>query len=183
MHITSIPSKYGVGTLGDAAFKMIDFFKECGFSIWQILPLGPTGYGDSPYQSISANALNHYMIDLDILKKKGLLLESEYSNVDFYDTLDRVNYQKLFNNKMPLLRKAFQRFNKDDKEFIKFVDSKEFEDYSLFMTIKEMFEFKQWVDWPEEYKKYSPKLIDEIKKEHLDNFLFWQWTQFEFLSE
>ena len=106
MHISSLPSKYGIGTFGKEAYEFCDFLKDAGFHYWQILPLGPTSYGDSPYQSFSSFAGNPYFIDLDILKDDGLLLEEEYINIDFGDNPLKVDYAKLYNNRYTVLKKG-----------------------------------------------------------------------------
>ena len=120
LHITSLPSKYGVGTLGDEAYKFIDWLKEANQSIWQVLPLVPTNYGDSPYQSVSSTALNYYLIDLDILHEKGLLLKKDYQNVIFSYNPKRVDYSLLFKEKIEILKKAFNNFDINDNKFKKF---------------------------------------------------------------
>lgn len=183
LHITSLPSKYGVGTLGKEAFDFIDFLKKSNVSIWQVLPLVPTNYGDSPYQSVSSTALNYYLIDLDILREKKLLKKEDYENVFFGDDPLRTNYAALFENKTAVLRKAFNNFNKDSKEFKKFVKDGDYNDFAVFMTIKAMHEYKSWDLWDEKYKNYSKELEDSVIEQYKDDYLFWVWTQFEFVEE
>ena len=115
MHITSLPSPYGVGTMGKAAFEFIDFLKKSGQGFWQILPVTPTGYGDSPYQSCSTYAGNPYLIDLDLLVEKGLLKKSELTKITWQDTPDRVNFGYLYNHRLDVLRLAYQRFADGEK--------------------------------------------------------------------
>ena len=117
MHISSLPSKYGVGTLGKEAYEFVDFLKQNILNLWQILPLNVTSFGDSPYQSPSSFGLNYYFIDLDILINKGLLKEEEISSIKFFDTLDRVNYEYQYNNRLNVLRIAYNRFDKSNKKF------------------------------------------------------------------
>lgn len=183
LHITSLPSKYGIGTLGESAYKFIDWLKDSNFSIWQVLPLVPTSYGDSPYQSVSSSALNYYLIDFDILNKKGLLDKSDYENETFSDNLLRVDYATLFVKKVALLKKAFNNFNLNDEQFNKFLDKGLYNDFSLFMTIKSLNNYNSWDLWPNKYQNYSKTIEEEIIKEHKSDYLFWQWTQFEFLDE
>ena len=183
LHITSLPTKYGVGTLGKEAYEFVDWLEKSKMSIWQVLPLMPTNYGDSPYQSVSSTALNYYLIDLDILCKKGYLKEEDFKDVIFGYTPDRVNYEALFNNKVTVLKKAFDSFDKSDKSFVKFVESKKYNDFAVFMTLKSMHEYKQWTLWDEKYIKYSAKLEEEIITKYNDDYLFWIWTQFEFMNE
>jgi 4-alpha-glucanotransferase len=110
MHITSLPGPYGVGTMGKQAFAFVDFLEEAGQRCWQILPLSPTGYGDSPYQSCSAYAGNYYLIDLDTLICEGLLEKEEVSSIDWADQPDRVDYGRLYSNRLNVLRIACGRF-------------------------------------------------------------------------
>ena len=111
MHIASLPGKYGIGTFGKEAYKFADFLKKSGQKYWQILPLGPTSFGDSPYQSFSAFAGNPYFIDFDILKEKGFLKAEEYEKINFGENDEEIDYALIFNEKMKVLRKAFDNFN------------------------------------------------------------------------
>ena len=106
MHLSSLPSPYGIGTMGKEAFRFVDFLAKAGQKIWQILPITPTGYGDSPYKSFSTYAGNPYFIDLDLLCKSGLLKKGEYASINWGDDLCAVDYEKLFQNRLPLLKKA-----------------------------------------------------------------------------
>ena len=114
MHITSLPSPYGVGTMGKTAYRFVDFLHKAGQSYWQILPVTPTGYGDSPYQSCSTYAGNHYLIDLDLLVEQKLLKKSEVKNICWGDREDRVDFGKLYSNRMNVLRLAYSRFTPDE---------------------------------------------------------------------
>lgn len=183
LHITSLPSEYGIGTLGKEAYHFIDWMKLAGLKIWQTLPLVPTNYGDSPYQSVSSTALNYYLIDFDILRKKKLLLIDEYKDVVFYERKDKVNYSLLFDKKIDILRLAFNRFDCNDKLFISFVEKGEFKDFAVFMTIKAMHQYQAWELWEEKYQKYSKELEEEVISSYKDDYLFWVWTQYEFLNE
>ncbi|MBQ8267351.1 MAG: 4-alpha-glucanotransferase, partial [Clostridia bacterium] len=137
MPVFSLPSPYGIGTFGRAAFDFIDFLHKAKQSYWQILPLNPTNFGDSPYQSFSSFAGNPYFIDLDLLEKDGLLTASEIKAFDFGDDRESINYEKLYNNRFKILKLAFGRFEPDD-EYRKFEceNSHWLEGYSLFMAIK-----------------------------------------------
>ena len=110
MHIASLPGKYGIGTLGEEAYKFADFLEKSGQKYWQILPLGPTSFGDSPYQSFSAFAGNPYFIDFDVLNKKGLLKLEEYENINFGENNEEIDYALIFTEKMKVLRVAFNKF-------------------------------------------------------------------------
>lgn len=177
----SLPSPYGIGTLGKEAYQFIDFLKESHADIWQLLPLTVTSYGDSPYQSPSANGLNPYFLDLDTLKDKGLLTQEEIDSADFGDNEERVNYGLLFNNRITLLKKAYRRFCPDDG-FASFVKKGEFHDFAFFMMMKEKHSFAPYYEWGED-KEYSKEIEDKNIREHKDTYLFYLWTQYEFLNE
>jgi len=183
LHVTSLPSKYGVGTMGEEAYKFVDWLYESKIKLWQVLPLVPTNYGDSPYQSVSSTAVNYYLIDFDTLYKKKLLKKCEYENTKFSYSDKRVDYSLLFERKIPLLKLAFSRFYKQNKGFLRFISDGEYNDFALFMTIKELHEHKAWTLWDEKYKSYSKELEEEVKEKYYDNYLFWLWTQYEFLEE
>lgn len=182
MHITSLPGNYGVGTLGKEAFNFVDYIAAAGLKLWQILPLTPTSYGDSPYQSVSANALNYYMIDLDELVKDNLITKGYLESLNFGDD-EKVNYELLFQNKLKSLRFAFQSFDKQTPGFLRFVKGKRYHDFALFMTIKSMFNYNEWTSWPQKYTNYSLELEEEILQENSDEYLFWLFTQYIFLKQ
>ena len=142
MPIFSLPSDYGIGTLGKAAYDFVDFLKAAGQTIWQILPVCPTSYGDSPYQSFSSYAGNPYFIDLDLLEKDGLLKKSEYKNVDFGSDRNAADYGLLYKNRYEVLKKAFLRFLADPPEYYSGFCTENaiwLEDYALFMTAKKVY--------------------------------------------
>ena len=116
MHIASLPGKYGIGTFGKSAYEFCDFLEKSGQKYWQILPLGQTSYGDSPYQAFSAFAGNPYMIDLDALVTEGLLTTEEV--LPFKVNVGKVDYENLYNTRFSLFSKAFTRFFKIHKNFI-----------------------------------------------------------------
>ncbi len=180
LHITSLYSNDLIGTLGKSAYEFIDWLKLCGFSIWQILPLSITGYGNSPYQSISSIALNYYLIDFDILKEKKLLEEKDYS---YFKKMKNksCDYEKLFLNKIPILKKAFNNFKKNNK-FITFEQNGVYKDFAVFMTLKVLNNYKPFYEW-EKNKIYNKHLVESIIKKYPDEYLFWVWTQFEFLNQ
>ena len=126
MHITSLPGPYGVGTLGKEAYRFVDFLRRAGQRYWQILPVGPTGYGDSPYQTFCTFAGNPYLIDLDRLKDLGLLEQAEIDARSFGDDPGRVDYGALYENRLALLRIAFERFARDASSFESFCTEQEF---------------------------------------------------------
>ena len=140
MHITSLPGAYGVGTMGKNAFAFVDFLREAGQSYWQILPLTPTGYGDSPYQSCSTFAGNHYLIDLRLLVEEGLLEEWELNGIEWFRREDKADFGLLYNNRLNVLRKAYNRFG-GSEEFDRFCaeNGNWLPDFALFMALKGKF--------------------------------------------
>ncbi|MBR5260656.1 MAG: 4-alpha-glucanotransferase, partial [Oscillospiraceae bacterium] len=154
MPVSSLPSKYGIGSFGKAAHDFIDFLDAAGQKCWQVLPLNPTSYGDSPYQSPAATAGNPYFIDLDILAKKGLLTRDELA--EQRDNSERVDYGRLFNTRYTVLRLAYSRFvpDKDYKAFVK-KNSSWLEKYALFMALKLHNNHCQWTFWNEEHRDYN----------------------------
>lgn len=184
LNISSLPSKYGIGSLGEESYKFIDFLSKSKCKIWQILPLNVTSYGDSPYQSPSNYGLNYYYIDIDILIRKKLLHIEEVESVDFGQNETRVNYSKLFNQRLKILKKAFSRFNVSDKGFINFSENNaHFRDFALFMVIKELNGLKPWIERDRQYRIYSNDLEIKVIKENTDLFNFYLRTQFEFLNQ
>ena len=140
MHITSLPGNYGIGTMGKQAFRFVDFLKDAGQHYWQILPLNPTGYGDSPYQSCSTYAGNYYLIDLDILIEEGLLKKEEVATVDWNERDDKVDFGALYRNRTNILHLAYSRFT-DIAALDDFCreQSSWLPDYALYMALKDRF--------------------------------------------
>lgn len=183
LHISSLPSPYGIGTFGKEAYDFIDFLNDCDVKYWQVLPLTVTSFGDSPYQAPSANGLNYYFIDLRILVEKKLLTKKEIDSVDLSTYPDKVDYGKLYNNKIPLLKKAFSRFNTNTDSFKSFISSGIYNDFAFFMTIKEINNSKAWYQFDEKYRTYTPQLEKEVIQENYHTYLFYLWTQYEFADE
>lgn len=186
MHISSLPSDYGIGTMGKEAYAFIDFLKEAKQSLWQMLPICPTSYGDSPYQSFSTDAGNPYLIDFDALSEKGLLKKSEYSGIDWGTEACRVDYEVIYKNRYTVLRKAYERFSVTEKtEFYKFLDENEnwVSNYALFMSIKEENDGKCWLEWDDGLKHRDPHSLWLFKESHKDEVEFWEFVQFEFYNQ
>ena len=162
MHITSLPGPYGIGTMGKEAYAFVDFLWKAGQSDWQILPLTPTGYGDSPYQSFSACAGNHYLIDLDTLAAEGLLKKKEIRDIPWGDNPQRVNFGAMYAHRMGVLKLACQRF-RPDADYAAFVEENAdwLPDYALFMALKERFGGAPWLDWPEPLRLHEPEALEE----------------------
>ena len=179
--VFSLPSKYGIGCFSKEAYKFIDQLKEAGQSYWQILPLGPTGYGDSPYQSFSTYAGTPYFIDLTTLIKEGLLTKKECKAYDFGDQETKIDYEKIYYSRFKVLKKAFQRF-KPDKEYQEFVKENEewLEDYSLYMAIKDSKDGASWNVWEDSLKNREPEALVKAKEELKDAIDFYKFQQYEF---
>lgn len=148
MPISSLPSPYGIGTLGRAAYDFVDFLVDAGQSWWQILPVGPTSYGDSPYQSFSTFAGNPYFIDLDMLIEDGLLNEGDVKGVDFGDNPRYVDYEKMYSERFKVLRKAVANAS-DDKDYQEFCEANQnwLPSYARFMALKDANGGKSWMEW------------------------------------
>ncbi len=183
MPISSLPSGEGVGTLGKYAYNFADFLQQADAGIWQTLPLVPTNYGDSPYQSCSPSAVNYYFIDLQMLVGEGFLTQEEVAAADLVSCGGRVDYGKQFYNKIPLLRTAFGRFNVNDGEFVRFVNSGKYADFAVFMALKCKFGHRAWTEWEQPYRIYDEKIVRAFAAENAQEILFWQFTQFIFLKQ
>ncbi|MCI8979583.1 MAG: 4-alpha-glucanotransferase [Clostridia bacterium] len=186
LHISSLPSDYGIGTMGTEAYKFVDFLKTACQSMWQILPVGPTSYGDSPYQSFSTNAGNPYFIDLDLLYDEGLLKKNEYSSINWGSDSRRVDYEAIYNNRFKVLRKAFDRFKTGDMTaFNAFIQENEnwISNYALFMSIKDANNGISWLEWDESLRKRDSHALWEFKSSHEDDVLFWEFIQFKFFEQ
>ena len=136
MHITSLPSPYGIGTFGEQAEKFVDWLISAGQEYWQVLPIGPTGYGDSPYQSFSTFAGNPLLIDLDDLVRTGLITQQDCDDADYGADPSYVDFEKVTRTKMELLRKAYGKFE-ENVGYLAFVQNEAYwlDDYALFMSI------------------------------------------------
>lgn len=183
MPVSSLPSPFGIGTLGQGAYQFIDWLCKAGMKIWQVLPLLPTGFGDSPYQSCSATALNYYFIDFHLLEKDGLLEKTDYQEIDWFEDERRVNYGKQFTYKTQVLRKAFLRFDKTDKTWLAFLKKGQYFNFALFMSLKVKFNYRPWNEWDEAFANYNEKTVCAYAKENADDIAFWQFTQFIFLKQ
>ena len=186
--VFSLPSPYGIGTLGHEAYKFADFLAASGQSVWQILPLGPTSCGDSPYQSFSSFAGNPYFIDIEMLIDDGLITEEEAAECDFGSDRRYIDYGKLYQNRFSLLKKAQERgYERDSEKISAFIEENKswLPDYALFMALKRHFGMKQWTEWddagakqrrPSALKKYRSLLKDDIELFVYIQFLFYrQW--------
>lgn len=187
MHISSLPGPYGIGTMGKQAYEFVDFLEQAGQSYWQILPLNPTGYGDSPYQSLTACGGNHYLIDLDLLIREGLLEEQEVTALNWGSREDRVDFGTLYAHRLTVLAKAFARFVPDE-DYHRFVKENRdwLEDYAIFMALKAENGGKPWLEWEENLKNHEPSALaekraalnDQVELQYFLQYIFdKQWNE------
>ena len=181
MHITSLPGPYGIGTMGKNAYQFIDFLRESGQSCWQILPLTPTGYGDSPYQSCSTFAGNHYLIDLDLLVDEGLLRKQEISGIEWCRSEQKVDYGLLYNNRLSVLRLAYARFS-GGEAFDSFImeNSSWLSDFALYLALKDKTGGKAWYLWEEGLKRRDPDTVWKARQELKEQIRFYSFVQYLF---
>lgn len=183
MPVSSLPSRFGIGGFSKEAYDFVDFLAASGQSLWQILPLGPTGYGDSPYQSFSTFAGSPYYISLDALIEEGLLTEEECSSVDFGNDTKRVDYEKIYYTRFDLLRKAFERANvNDDVAYNMFVEENKqwLKDYAMYMAVKDSLDGVSWIEWDEEIRLRKPKAMKKYEKALADDIAFYSYQQYLF---
>lgn len=183
MPVSSLPSAYGIGTLGAGAYAFVDWLKKSNMKIWQVLPLLPTGYGDSPYQSCASDALNYYFIDFALLEQDGLLCKDEYANVAWSNDERRVDYGVQFMQKTQILRKAFARFDTSANEWQAFLAEGKYKDFALFMSLKIRFDYASWDVWDKPFKQADKDALSAHEKEYANEIAFWQFTQYIFLKQ
>ncbi len=191
LHITSLPSPYGIGTMGEAARDFIDFLVQAGQSYWQILPIGPTGFGNSPYQSFCTRAGNPYLIDIDLLVQDGLLNKEELDQFDFGTDEEKVDFPLLWKNRMALLRLAWGRL-RDIKVQVLHEEFEEFkeaegedwlEEFAVFMSIKSAYGGIGLSDWPDDLRWRNPVRLAEFKETHKEEIEFREFLQFLFFRQ
>ena len=183
MHITSLPGAYGVGTLGKEAHNFVDFLSEAGQSCWQLLPVGPTGFGNSPYQSCSAFAGNPYLVDPEMLAEEGLLSEQELKEARAPEG-ERVDFGWLYQHRAAVLRKAFTRFSPDDG-YQKFCAEASgwLPDHALYQALKAKFGGKAWYDWDDGLKYRDPEAIWTTRRELAEEIRFHSFVQYQFYRQ
>ena len=181
--IASLPSPYGIGGFSKEAYEFIDLLEETGQKLWQILPLGPTSYGDSPYQSFSTFAGNPYFNDLDTLAEKGWLTKEACEASDYGDNESYIDYGRIYNSRFVLLKQAF--LNSDilsDEKFTEFCKANQhwLPDYALYMALKNQNDGKSWIEWEEEIRLRKPEAVEYYKKELEEECNFYEFLQYEF---
>ena len=184
--VSSLPSKYGIGCFSEEAYEFVDQLARAGQKYWQILPLGPTGYGDSPYQSFSTFAGNPYFIDLEAFVKAGCLDESDCENCDWGGSESYVDYEKIYNSRFRLLRKAFENYDcEGDPSYQKFINENVawLEDYSLYMAIKDSLNGISWIEWPKELKNREKDALAEAREKLTKEVGFYCFQQYWFFKQ
>ncbi|REL38738.1 4-alpha-glucanotransferase [Rhodohalobacter sp. SW132] len=189
VHPTSFPSKYGMGDMGREAYTFIDFLESTRQTIWQVLPLGPTGYGNSPYASYSAFAGNAYLISLDLLHEKGLLSRQECQDAELPVSVT-AEYEKSYQNKEKLYQIAFRRYKNaatasDKKKLSTFKKSNKYwlEDYTLFMACSISNNRDSWNTWDPDVAQRKTSALKKLRKEFADEIEYHTWLQFEFFNQ
>jgi len=187
MPISALPSRYGIGTLGHAAMEFVDFLAQAGQSWWQMLPVGPTSFGDSPYQSFSAYAGNPYFVDLELLQEDGLLTEAEIAGVFWGRDAAQVDYRAIYEHRFDLLRLAAQRgWERDAEQVSAFVKENEgwLPDYALFMALKRRYGMKAWQEWPdEEVRLHRPSALERCRQELDEDVRLFTYIQYQFFRQ
>ncbi len=189
LHPTSFPSRFGIGDLGLAAYRFIDFLRESSQQYWQVLPLGPTGFGNSPYSSFSAMAGNPLLISPEKLQEQGLLADEDYAHLPAFPT-EKVDFDLVVQTKLPLLKKACENFKAnatplEKTEFDGFCDSKAYwlDDFSLFMALKEVHGGISWYLWEPKFAKREPEAIDQARRDLTNEIFYHKFVQFEFFRQ
>ena len=186
MPITSLPGKYGIGCFSEEAYKFVDWLQATGQTYWQILPIHPTSYGDSPYQSFSTFAGNPYFIDLDVLVAEGVLKQKECDSMDFCVDETDIDYEAQYNSRYTLLRKAYERSNiSENADYQSFISENEWwlSDYALFMALKNFFGGECWYEWPEDIRLRYGYSMDYYRRELYYDIEFQMYLQFKFFEQ
>ena len=186
MPISSLPGKYGIGCFNLKAYEFVDFLRDAGQSYWQILPIHPTSYGDSPYQSFSTFAGNPYFIDLEALIAEGILSNAECDSVFFGDEEDDINYAALYDGRKILLTMAYERSRiSENPEYQKFTADNGWwlEDYALFMALKDFFNGQCWYEWPEDIRLRYDYALDHYRRELYFDIEYQKYLQFKFFQQ
>lgn len=183
--ISSLPSKFGIGSFSREAYKFVDFLKAAGQKCWQLLPIGPTSYGDSPYQAFSTFAGNPYFIDLETLIEDGLLTKEECDRYDFGDNQRYIDYEKMYHSRFTVLRVAFERFNTEDHDYQKFIASNAdwLDGYALYMSIKDAKGGISCMEWEDELRIRKPEVIAEYSSKYAKDIEFYKFIQYEFTKQ
>ncbi len=184
MPVFSLPSKFGIGCFSKEASEFVDFLYNAGQGYWQVLPFGPTGYGNSPYQPFSAFAGNSYFISPEALIEEGLLTWEDVNSVDFGSDIEKVDYGKLYENRGAILKKAYENYieNGEREELDDYIAKQKFwiMDYALFVAIKDEQEGKAWLDWPDELRERDAKALKKACEDYKEEIDYICFVQFKF---
>lgn len=189
MHISSLPNNYGIGTMGKEAYNFVDYLKKCGQSLWQILPLSQTSFGDSPYQSFSIYAGTPYFISLDTLEEEGLLEHEEFAEIKWCDDQRYVDYAVMYENFYKVMKLAYKRFllkknGNVSGEYEAFKEENEWlRNYSLFMALKDAHGGKAWSEWEKPLRMREPAAIAKAEKKYAKEMDFYCFLQFKFFEQ
>lgn len=186
MPISSMPSPYGIGTMGRDAYEFVDFLRECNHKYWQVLPLGPTSFGDSPYQGFSTFAGNPYFIDLETLIEEGLLKKEYVERFDWGNDAAHIAYDKVYQSRYIVLREAYKNSeHKTSLEYITFLKENAdwIDDYALFMAIKQYYKDADWSLWDDELRFRKPEALEKYTKLLSDDIDFYKFLQFKFFEQ
>lgn len=198
--VTALPSSYGIGSFSKEAYAFVDFLAEAGQSYWQILPLGQTGYGDSPYQSFSTFAGNPYFIDIEALMDAGYITKEEAASVSFGENPASVDYEKIYHGRFPLLRAAYENspyaenpkdpwrgteYDREREDFAAFIEKEAgwLLDYALYSAIKNANGGAGYIEWPEEVRLREPKVLESLRRELADEIRFYEFQQYLFAGQ
>lgn len=185
MHISSLPSSYGIGKMGDAAYAFVNFLVDSGVQVWQILPLSPTSYGDSPYQSFSVHAGNPYFIDFEQLEADGYLMKQEYQSIHWGDDPRRVDYARIYTYCFHVLRTAFARFDCTNADYQAFCQAQAdwLPDYAMFMALKDAHRGKPWDQWEKPLAMRQPEAMEQAEVIYDEDIAFYSVLQFWFYEQ
>jgi 4-alpha-glucanotransferase len=186
MHISSLPSKYGIGKMGKSAFDFIDFLESAGVKYWQVLPISPTSYGDSPYQSFSIYAGNPYFVDFEMLKSDGILKKSDYESYKWETNSVEVDYKRIYESTFKVLKTAYKNYRNDlSTTYFNFTEKNKFwlDDYALFMALKIKNDGKPWFEWDNALAMREETAIENAKEEYKKEIDFFKFIQYKFFHQ
>lgn len=189
MPVSALPGAYGIGCFSKEAYEFVDILKEAGQKLWQILPLGQTGYGDSPYQSFSTFAGNPYFIDLETLIEDELLTKEECDQADFGENEEEIDYEKIYNARFKVLKLAYARAKKnglmESKAYRTYLEEEKawLADYALYMAVKDSFDGKSWDQWDEDIRLRKPEAIAAYQEQLSAEIDFYEFLQYLFAGQ
>ena len=189
MPVSALPGAYGIGCFSKEAYEFVDILKEAGQKLWQILPLGQTGYGDSPYQSFSTFAGNPYFIDLETLIEDELLTKEECDQADFGENEEEIDYEKIYNARFKVLKLAYKRAKKnglmESKAYRTYLEEEKawLADYALYMAVKDSFDGKSWDQWEEDIRLRKPEAIAAYQEQLSAEIDFYEFLQYLFAGQ